>query len=192
MGFEPSAVAANRRAGPSSGLSPTGALEVAELEALFEAYGAFCYGLALNILRDADLAHDVVQQVFLDHWRDAALGATGPTHRRWLLVLTHRKAVDRVRREQRRSCSPLDAALEHASTPPRSDDLAMAGVQAPKARAALASLSQVQRQALALAYWGGCTQREVAEITRAPLATVKTRMLHGMTALREAFGEEGA
>jgi RNA polymerase sigma-70 factor (ECF subfamily) len=171
----------------------TGALGDVDLETLFTAYGPSCYGLARSILRDADLAQDVVQEAFLDHWRSASFDATRSTHRRWLLMLTHRKAVDRVRHEQRRTSLPLDAAaFDEESTRRGPEDLALAHVLTPKVRAAVATLPAVQREALALAYWGGYTQREVALITGAPLGTVKTRMRNGMIELRELLQDEHA
>jgi RNA polymerase sigma factor (sigma-70 family) len=169
---------------------PTTPVDVVELDVLFASYGACCYGLARSILRDADLAHDVVQEAFLDHWRGKTFDATRSTHRSWLLMLTHRKAVDRVRHEQRRTGLPLEVAPEQVTTRRGPEDLALADDQALRVRAALGTLSQVQREALTLAYWGGYTQREVADLTDTPLGTVKTRMLSGMVALRRALADE--
>ena len=169
------------------GLSPGGGVSDFDLEALFSSHGASCYLLARTILRDAELAQDAVQEAFLEHWRDRTFDATRSKHRTWLLMLTHRKAVDRVRYEQRRSHLPMDAAAEPASTRRSPEDLAMAHVMAPHMRAALNRLPQVQREALTLAYWGGYTQREIAEITRTPLGTVKTRTRAGMISLRETL-----
>ncbi|MBC7558201.1 MAG: sigma-70 family RNA polymerase sigma factor [Dermatophilaceae bacterium] len=173
---------------PPSG--PAISTGIVELEALFASYGAACHALARTVLRDVDFAQDVVQEAFLEHWRNASFDATRSTHRSWLLMLTHRKAVDRVRYEQRRKSLSLEAAPELVSTLRGPDDLALAAVLAPRVRAALVSLPRVQREVLALAFWGGCTQREVAEITRAPLGTVKTRMRNGMISLRLALVDE--
>ena len=161
-----------------------------DLEALFNSHGASCYHLARTILRDAELAQDAVQEAFLEHWRNRSFDSTRSTHRSWLLMLTHRKAVDRVRHEQRRSCLPMDAAAEPASTRRSPEDLAVAYAMAPSVRAALNRLPRVQREALSLAYWGGYTQREIAEITQTPIGTVKTRMRAGMISLRDALGDE--
>ena len=158
-----------------------------DLEGLFEAYGASCYFLARNILRDKQLAQDAVQEAFLEHWRNRAFDATRSTHRSWLLMLTHRKAVDRVRHEQRRSYLPMEAAAEQVSTRRGPEELAVAAVMAPHVRAALTTLPQAQQEALTLAYWGGYTQREIAEITHTALGTVKARMRVGMISLRQAL-----
>ena len=181
---------AHSSARPALARGSASPVEVVELEALFASHGAACYALARSVLRDVDLAQDVVQEAFLEHWRNASFDATRSTHRRWLLMLTHRKAVDRVRYEQRRTSLSLEAAPEPVSTRRGPDDLALAAVLAPRVRTALGTLPRVQREVLVLAYWGGYTQREVAKITRAPLGTVKTRMRNGMITLRLALVDE--
>ena len=175
---------------PLLGRCPAGAVEALELEALFASDGAACYALARRILRDAELAQDVVQEAFLEHWRGTSFDASRSTRRSWLLMLTHRKAVDRVRYEQRRVLSPLESAPEPVSERRGPEDLAMAAVLAPKVRAALSTLPRVQQEALALAYWGGYTQREIAAITKTPIGTVKTRTQSGLISLRHALGHE--
>lgn len=167
-----------------------GTVEVVDLETLFDAYGHCCYGLARRILRDEHLAQDAVQEAFLEHWRSAAFDATLSTHRRWLMMLTHRKAVDRVRHEQLRSVEPWEASPEQVSTLRGPEDLAMANDLACRVRAALASLPPVQREAVELAYLGGFKQREIAEMTDTPIGTVKTRMRSGMIALGHALRDE--
>lgn len=114
-------------------------------------------------------------------WRNRTFDATRATHRTWLLMLTHRKAVDRVRHEQRRSHLPMDTAVDPASTGRGPEELAMASHMAPQVRAALTTLPRVQQEALALAYWGGYKQREIAEITQTPVGTVKTRKWAGIS-----------
>ena len=184
-----------RRAHPSSRVAsqevrPADAVGDDDLEAMFQSHGASCYGLARSILRCPDLAHDAVQEAFLEHWRSTTFDQTRSTHRRWLLMLTHRQAVNRVRHEERRKTSPMDESAEQASTGRGPEELAMASHMAPKVRAALNALPRVQRDALALAYWGGYTQREIAGITKTPIGTVKTRMRNGMIALRAALRDE--
>lgn len=160
------------------------------LEALYRRYGRPCFALARRILADTVLAEDVVQEVFLTLWRDAARFDPGRGgFASWLLSMTHHKAVDVVRREEnlRKRRAAADAA--EAAEPPRPgpDDLAWATLRRDQVRAALAVLPAAQREALGLAYYGGYTQREIAGLTQAPLGTVKTRMLAGMRKLREAL-----
>ena len=157
------------------------------LEALYGRYGRACYGLARRIVVDEQLAQDVVQEVFLTLWRDASrFDATRGGFSTYLLSMTHHKSVDCVRREEtvrkRRTSSEL--LEERESTDPRPDDAAWTTMRRDRVRTALGTLPEVQREALALAYFGGYTQREIAGLTSTPLGTVKTRMLTGMRRLR--------
>ena len=167
-----------------------GAAEVAEVAALFAAHGTSCDALARSVLRDENFAHDAVQEAFPEHWRNAAFDATRSVPRSWLLMLTHRRAVDQVRHEQLRTFSPLSAAPDQESSGRGPEDLAMAAVLAPKVREALGTLPPVQQEALALAYWGRYTQLEVAKMTQTPLGTVKVLTRAGMISQREALEDE--
>ena len=160
------------------------------LEALYGRYGRACYGLARRILVDEQLAQDVVQEVFLAVWRDAArFDASKGGFSTWLLSMTHHKAVDSVRREEnlrkrRTSDDVLDARESEA---PRVDDAVWSLVRRERVRTALSGLPAPQREALTLAYFGGYTQREIAGLTATPLGTVKTRMLAGMRRMKESL-----
>lgn len=164
------------------------------LEALYGRYGGPCYGLARRILADEQLAQDVVQEVFLVLWRDAArFDAARGSFASWLLSMTHHKAVDAVRREENlRKRRTAAEVLEDRATPnPGPDDVAWTTLRSERVRTALAQLPDAQRDALVLAYFGGYTQREIAGLTATPLGTVKTRMLAGMRRMRdglEGFG----
>lgn len=162
----------------------------AALETLHRRYGRPCAALARRVLGDPLLSQDVVQEVFLAVWRaperfDAERGAFAS----WLLAMTHHKAVDAVRREENlRKRRTSSEALESTPAPgPSVDDAAWISVRRTSVRAALQDLPPVQREALALAYFGGYTQREIAGLTSTPLGTVKTRMLAGMRRLRTAL-----
>ena len=111
----------------------------------------------------------------------------------WLMSMVHHKAVDAVRREQSQRDRQLRAARElTASGPPKFldvEDAVCDRAVAERVRLALNVLPAAQRQALALAYYSGFTQREIAALTGAPLGTVKTRMRAGMGSLRRALHE---
>jgi RNA polymerase sigma factor (sigma-70 family) len=159
------------------------------LEALYRRYGRVAYSLARRILGDDQLAQDVVQEVFLTVWKDAhRFDAARGQVSTWLLTMTHHKAVDSVRREDnlRKRRQPADL-LDLTESDNRVDEDVWASVKRDRVRAALVELPDVQREALALAYFGGYTQREIAKITESPLGTVKTRMLAGMRRMREAI-----
>jgi RNA polymerase sigma factor (sigma-70 family) len=162
------------------------------LEALYDRYGKVAYSLARRILADATLAQDVVQEVFLSLWRNAGRFDAGRgTVATYLLSMTHHRAVDAVRREENlRRWRTTDEVLEFAPDPGSGvEDEVEASERRAQVRAALAELPPAQREALALAYFGGYTQREVASLVGAPLGTVKTRMAAGMRKLKDSLSD---
>jgi RNA polymerase sigma-70 factor (ECF subfamily) len=164
--------------------------EQAALEELYDRYGRAAYGLALRVLRDAALAEDAVQEAFLAVWRTAPRfvperGAASA----WILTLVHRRAVDVVRREQRRRADPLEQVMEQGGG--GADEEAWLRLQRERVQAALQQLPDPQREALELAYYGGFTQSELAERLGQPIGTIKSRMFAGLARLRELLGEPG-
>jgi RNA polymerase sigma-70 factor (ECF subfamily) len=164
------------------------------LEALYDRYGRAAYSLARRILTEETLAQDVVQEVFLSLWRDARRFDPGRgTAATYLLSMTHHRAVDVVRREEKlRRWRTSDEGLELEPDPKaRVEDEVEASERRAEVRSALAELPAAQREALLLAYFGGYTQREVAALVGVPLGTVKTRMAAGMRKMREALQDAG-
>ncbi len=164
--------------------------ELQALDALYERYKTMAYSIAYRITSDASLAEDIVQDAFLGAWRNAARYVEGRgSVKTWLLSIVHHRAIDAVRR--RRTTTDLP---EHEAVPPASLRLpdvwaeVSANLDAERVRAALAVLSDVQREAIDLAYFGGLTQTEIAERTGTPLGTVKSRMRLGLLALRRELG----
>jgi RNA polymerase sigma factor (sigma-70 family) len=158
------------------------------LAELYDRYGRTAYGLARRILRDGALAEDAVQEALLALWRTAHRFV--PERARastWLLTLVHRRAVDTVRREQRRRAEPLDGAPEPAGA--GADDDALLRFERERVQAALAQLPDTQREALELAYFGGFTQAELADRLGQPLGTIKSRMFSGLRRLAELLGD---
>lgn len=160
----------------------------AALAALYDRYNRPAFSLALRILGDRTHAEDVVQEVFLAVWRDAArFDVTRGGFSSYLLSMVHHKAVDAVRREEgmRRRRTNLEI-LESGEPPAKSvEDEVWTTLRGERVREALALIPDAQREALELAYFGGHTQREIAALTATPLGTVKTRMLAGMKRLRD-------
>ncbi|MGH2475470.1 MAG: sigma-70 family RNA polymerase sigma factor [Candidatus Limnocylindrales bacterium] len=160
--------------------------ELQALDALYERYKTMAYSIAYRITNDASLAEDVVQDAFLGAWRNASRYVEGRgSVKTWLLSIVHHRAIDAVRRRR-----PTTELPEREAVPPapfRLPDVwaeVSANLDAERVRAALAILSDVQREAIELAYFGGLTQVEVAERTGTPLGTVKSRMRLGLLALR--------
>ena len=161
------------------------------LAELYDRFGSVAYGLALRILRDETLAQDAVQEAFLAVWRSAdrflAERAKAST---WILTLVHRRAVDLVRREDRRRGEPLERAAEPAA-PTTAEDEATLGFERRLVQEALAQLTPEQREALELGYYGGLTQTELAERLGEPLGTIKSRMFTGLSRLRDLLAQAG-
>jgi RNA polymerase sigma-70 factor (ECF subfamily) len=158
---------------------------------LYDRYGGTAYRLALRILRDASLAQDAVQDAFLAAWRTApSFDPRRGSASAWLLTLVHRRAVDVVRREDRRRGVPLDDAPVPAGD--ATDETAETRELRRGVQAALATLSPAEREPLELAYYGGLSQSEVAERLGVPLGTVKSRMFAGLARLRDVLGEAGS
>jgi RNA polymerase sigma factor (sigma-70 family) len=162
----------------------------AALGELYDRYGRVAYGLALRVLRDRALAEDAVQEAFLAVWRSAGsfLAEQGKPST-WILTLVHRRAVDLVRREERRRAEPLDELAQ--PTGEATDEEAWLRAQRQVVQEALRKLPAEQREALELAYYGGFTQSELAERLGQPLGTIKSRMFTGLKRLRELLAEAG-
>jgi RNA polymerase sigma-70 factor, ECF subfamily len=164
--------------------------EQSALAELYDRYGRPAYGLALRILRDERLAEDAVQEGFLAVWRTA--GRFVPERGKastWILTLVHRRAVDLVRREERRRADTLEHAPEQGGG--AADEQAWLRLQRERVQHALTQLPDQQREAIELAYYGGFTQSELAERLGQPLGTIKSRMFMGLSRLRELLGEPG-
>jgi RNA polymerase sigma-70 factor (ECF subfamily) len=158
------------------------------LAELYDRLGGVAYRLAVRVLRDPALAQDAVQDAFLGVWRtavsfDPARGKAST----WLLTLVHRRAVDLVRREDRRRADPLDDAPIPSGD--ATDESAEVREERRRVQAALAQLPPDQREALELAYYGGLTQSELAERLGVPIGTIKSRMFTGLSKLRDLLAE---
>jgi len=155
---------------------------------LYDRYGRVAYGLCVRMLRDRSLAEDAVQEGFLAVWRSAPrfVPERGKAST-WILALVHRRAVDIVRREQRRRTDSLELAPEPIAG--AADDSVWLRLERERVQKALALLPDPQREALELAYYGGFTQSELAERLGQPVGTIKSRMFTGLAKLRELLGD---
>jgi RNA polymerase sigma-70 factor (ECF subfamily) len=162
------------------------------LAELYDRFGRVAYGVALRILRDEKLAEDAVQEGFLAAWRsaDRFMPERGKAST-WILTLVHRRAVDLVRREDRRRADALVDDLGAGSAGSAEDD-AWLRFERERVQTALKQLPDQQREALELAYYGGFSQSELAERLGQPVGTIKSRMFTGLARLRELLAEPGA
>jgi RNA polymerase sigma factor (sigma-70 family) len=162
----------------------------AALAELYDRFGRMAYGLALRVLRDSTLAEDAVQDAFLNVWRSAeSFQADRAKASTWVLTFVHRRAVDLVRREERRRTEPEEAAPVPAG--PGADEDVERRSKREVVQDALRQLPVDQRQAIELTYYGGYTQSELAERLGEPLGTIKSRMFTGLQRLRALLDEAG-
>ena len=164
--------------------------------ALFDRYGNLVYSAALRVVRDAQIAEDMVQEIFLRIWRKPeSYVAQRGRFVTWLTSVTRNRAVDEIRSRGRRfrheTASPEEQERELPA--PDTNDPALTAELADQRRLILVALAQIpqeQRQIIELAYFGGFTQQEIAQRLSQPLGTVETRIRLGMQKLRVALTPE--
>ncbi len=157
---------------------------------LYDLMASRMLGLIVRILVDRAQSEEVLQEVFLEAWQSASRFAPNKGRgRTWLLTIAHRRAIDRVRASQ--SATDRDIRVGRQNLGGDYDAVAEQvelHIEAEQVNAALAGLSDTQRETLMLAYFGGYSQSEIAVLTGAPLGTVKTRMRDGLARLRDRLG----
>lgn len=158
--------------------------------AFYDATSARAYGLALRVVRNPAHAEEVTQEAYLDAWRSSTrFDPTRGSAAGWLLTIVHRKAVDRVRSVE--AASARDETWNRETAPTDHDQTAEgahASLDAARVRSAVATLTDVQRRAVELTYFGGYTHTEVATLLDVPLGTAKTRIRDGLIRLRDLMG----
>ncbi|WP_159448820.1 sigma-70 family RNA polymerase sigma factor [Demequina sp. NBRC 110053] len=151
--------------------------------------------VAVRVVRDPDMAEDVAQEALTEAWRKApTFDPSRGGARTWVLTIVHRRAVDRVRREQRqRDQVEAEASVADREESPADQDAVIESAyrewQSERVRGALAGLTDLQREAIELAYYGGRTHTEISEHLGVPLGTAKTRIRDGMRSLRDTLKE---
>lgn len=168
--------------------------DLGALDRLYEHYGAMSFSIAYRITGDRAAAEDVVQEAFLGAWRNAGRYADARgSVRTWLLSIVHHRAIDAIRRRRPTTELPeTDAGLPTSLTLPDTWAEVEGGLDRAAIQEALGRISDVQREAIELAYFGGLTQTEIAERTGVPLGTVKGRLRLGLQGLRAAMMAMGA
>jgi RNA polymerase sigma-70 factor, ECF subfamily len=159
---------------------------------LFDAVASAVFGVAQRVVRDPSRAEEVAQEVLLQVWRTASRFDSGRgSAMSYILTITHRRAVDVVRHEQ----SAKDREQRNAVAPETPydavDEAVSTRFEREQVRRCLATLTELQKEAVTLAYYGGYTYPEVASLLQANPATVKTRLRDGLIRLRDCLGVAG-
>jgi RNA polymerase sigma factor (sigma-70 family) len=166
--------------------------EETALAEVYDQYASFVYGLALRVIGEARAAEDISQDVFLFVWeRPDAFDPDRGSLRTWLGMITHRRSVDYVRREEARRRRMQRDASRRPTQIPDVEEMATALVTAERVRNALDVLPDEQRRAIQLAYFGGKTYRQVAEVLGIPEGTAKSRLRLGLRRVADALSAEG-
>ncbi|MCH6472335.1 ECF RNA polymerase sigma factor SigK [Sinomonas terrae] len=157
---------------------------------LYDALAPLVHGLVLRVVRDPAQSEEVTQEVFLEVWQQAKrFDADRGRARAWITVMAHRRAVDRVRAAQASADRDLrEGAKDFRESYDDVEHRVEVALESERVHRALESLTEVQRQAIRLAYYGGYTYGEVADALGLPLGTVKTRIRDGMIRLRDVLG----
>jgi RNA polymerase sigma-70 factor, ECF subfamily len=164
----------------------------AAFERLYDRVAGVVFGVVRRVVRDPAQSEEVAQEVLVEVWRTATrFDPARGTALTWILTMAHRRAVDRVRSAQ--AAADRDDRVGKLARTPAFDEVAEAvetKLEQEQVRRALAQLTPLQREAVTLAYYGGHTYREVAELLDVPLGTVKTRLRDGLIRLRDMLGVE--
>jgi RNA polymerase sigma-70 factor (ECF subfamily) len=162
----------------------------AAFEELYDAVAPRVFGLVRRVVRDPSQSQEVTQEVFVDIWTQAArFDADRGRAMSWILVIAHRRAVDRVRASQSSMDRDLRQGIkEYQESYDDVADTVETTMEAERVHQALETLTAAQQEAIRLAYYGGYTHQEVAELLKIPVGTVKTRIRDGMIRLRDRLG----
>jgi RNA polymerase sigma-70 factor (ECF subfamily) len=159
---------------------------------LYQRVGAAVFGLVSRVVRDPAQSEEVTQEVFVELWRTAArFDPDRGAARSWIMTCAHRRAVDRVRSAER-SARRDDLAGRRDRGRPYDEvvEQVEASLERERVRRSLDALTELQREAVVLAYYGGYTHREISELLGVPSGTVKTRLRDGLLRLRDHLGVE--
>ena len=157
---------------------------------VYDRFATVVYGLVRRVVRDPAQSEEVTQEVLLEVWRTASRFDPGEgSARSWLMMLAHRRAIDRVRSAQAAAAREARAAVAATDYDVVAEEVETR-LDAQRVRRCLDTLTELQRESVTLAYYGGYTYREVAALLGVAVGTVKTRMRDGLIRLRDCLGTD--
>jgi RNA polymerase sigma-70 factor (ECF subfamily) len=161
----------------------------AAFERVYDRLAGPVYGLIRRVLRDPAQSEEVAQEVLLEVWRTASrFDPSRGSATTWVMTIAHRRAIDRVRSATAEAQRDQKSAAAVVPAPDEVAETVEGNLERERVRRCLGSLTDLQRESITLAYYGGYTYRQVSGLLGTPIGTIKTRIRDGLIRMRDCLG----